>query len=339
MNLQEHVPLAPRTTFGIGGEARFLVEATTEAEIDAAITFAQEQNLPLRVLSEGSNVLIPDEGFSGVVLHIALRAVAITDDDADGAIVTGGAGALWDDVVDVATARNFFGIENLAGIPGSLGGAVVQNIGAYGAELANTFLYADTIDSTTRERCRILKKDAALAYRTSFFKQKPTLIITRVALHLTKEVRPNIAYADLARLHAEGTSLATPGEIATAVRHIRSKKFPQGAGEGTAVSFFKNPVLTQEVYAALAIRYPDLPGFSQTSGGVKVSLAWLLDHVLGLKGFSVGAVRLYEKQPIVIVATKGATAHDVDVFVKEIETRVFDETGVHIEREVETFGK
>ncbi len=337
MNPREGVPLAPFTTFHIGGPARVFIEATTEEEIRAAFGEAKRRALPVYPLGAGSNVLVRDEGVDGVVLKVMLSGCTFADDGGDTLLVAG-AGLLWDEIVSRASAQNIFGIENLAGIPGTIGGAAVQNIGAYGAEFSNVFEYADTIESATGESARITRADAAFGYRTSFFKTHHTHIITRVALRLTKTAKPNIAYADLARAQAAGTPLATPSHIARAIRAIRAEKFPHTAHEGSAGSFFKNPVIPREHAAALAAQYPGLPVFPHEDGTAKISLAWLLDHALSLKGFSLGPVRLYEKQPLVITAREGARAEDVDALAREVEARVLRTTGIAIEREVETFG-
>lgn len=331
MNLKENVPLAPRTTLGVGGRARFFVEAHTEEELQEAIACAHTHALPLYPLGNGSNILIPDAGVAGVVVKIALGEVTF-ETSGDEALLVAGAGASWEKVVDAAGERGLWGIENLAGIPGTMGGAAVQNIGAYGAELADTFAYADTIDSKTGERKRTDKTEAEFAYRTSFFKKHRELIVVRVALRLSKNGRPNLNYPDL-----KGTTLVTPKEVALTIRDIRSKKFPNKEGEGTAGSFFKNPVIVQEAAEALAMRFPGLPVFREEGGKAKISLAWLLDHALSLKGFAKGRVRLYEKQPLVVVARAGATAEEIDSFANEIAGKVFSATGVMIEREVETF--
>lgn len=331
-----HVSLAPLTTLGVGGTARFFIEAYTEKDIENAIALARRHTLPLFTLGGGSNVLVSDAGIEGVVLKMAMRDIIFKSDDET--LLIAGAGTPWEDVVNSAGARGLFGIENLAGIPGTIGGAVVQNIGAYGAELKNIFEYADVIDSTNGSYRRITRVEAAFAYRTSFFKEHREHIITRIALRLAQHAKPNISYTDLARASAEGIPLTTPDEIARTVRAIRSKKFPCIPGEGTVGSFFKNPIISNELFASLARRFPDLPAFPQEQNGVKVSLAWILDHVLSLKGFTKGFVRLYEEHPLVLVARTGARATEVDAFAREIEERVFAATGIAIEREVEMLG-
>lgn len=337
-SLTSHVPLAPFTTLGVGGTARFFVSAQSVEEITEALAFARENSLPIFVLGGGSNIVIADDGFDGVVLKVAMCDIQFESTGGDTLLVAG-AGTRWDDVVDSVCAKGIFGIENLAGIPGTVGGAVVQNIGAYGAELANVFEYADVIDLMTGENRRITRPIATFAYRTSFFKEQRAYVIARVALRLARSATPNISYPDIARRHTFGELLDTPSDIARAVRAIRLKKFPKNAEEGTAGSFFKNPIVSRELADSLAKRFPGLAVFPNEDGMVKISLAWILDKILSLKGFSVGGARLYEEQPLVIVARSGATAEEVDALAREVAERVFKKIGINIEREVEYIGE
>ncbi|HUX81047.1 MAG TPA: UDP-N-acetylmuramate dehydrogenase [Candidatus Paceibacterota bacterium] len=338
MEVQNSLPLAPFTTFHIGGPAQLYIEAFSEEEIRDALAHAHASGLPVFILGAGSNVLIPDAGVAGVVLRVMLRDITINALGKDVFLIAG-AGAPWDTVVTVAGAEGLFGIENLAGIPGTMGGAAVQNIGAYGAEFSNVFAYADGIDRETGDAWRVTGTDAQFAYRSSFFKTHPEFIITRVALRLSKSAPLSLAYADLIRAREQGVVLTTPRAVAHAVRAIRAQKFPLLSKEGTAGSFFKNPIISQEHAARLIQKFPNLPVFPQDTGAMKVSLAWILDHVLALKGYEKGRVRLYEQQPLVLVARTGATAHDVTALADEISERVFSATNISIEREVEIFGE
>lgn len=330
------VALAPYTTFRLGGPAAYFAEAATEEEIQAAALFAKEERLPLFVLGAGSNVLVDDEGLRALVVRVGVRGIAFEDRDED-VLLTAGAGESWDAVVDAAVKKGLFGIENLAGIPGSVGGAVVQNIGAYGAEVSSVFVHADVYDPKTDAFSRVTQEDAAFAYRDSVFKQRSGAIIVRAAFRLPRHGALSLTYGDLVRAQEAGVPLTSPLEVAFAVRSVRSGKFPHSAAEGTAGSFFKNPTLTAEESAALHARYPDLPQFVLADGHVKVPLAWILDKVLHLRGHKDGFVRAYEKQPLVVVAQAGATAHDVKMFTEKIAQQVFEATGVCIEREVEFF--
>lgn len=337
MKLEEYVPLAPFTTFHIGGEARFFVKALTKKDIEDVIVYAREHALSIYPLGGGSNLLVPDHGVAGIVLKILACNITYENDD-DAIVVVADAGAVWEDVIGGATARGLFGIENLAGIPGTIGGAAVQNIGAYGAELKDVFVYADGINSMTGLSRRFTAAEAMFEYRTSFFKEHREYIITRVALRLKKHSVPNVAYPDLLRVQTDGMALATPEEVARGVRSIRAQKFPHDDKRGTAGSFFKNPVISKEFADTLAKRFPGMPMFPNKNGMVKISLAWFLDKALSLKGFSMGGARLYEKHALVVVADEGASAAEIDLLAHEVSERVFSLAGIRIEREVETFG-
>lgn len=338
MKLLEQVPLREHTTLRVGGTADFYSEIDSSRDLEEVCEFAREQNLPVLILGRGSNLLVSDEGVRAVVVKpSATKHTEI--EQTDSLLIEADAGASWEEIVKAASAYGVFGVENLAAIPGSVGGAVVQNIGAYGAELSSVFSYAEVIDITTGESLRIEKAEARFGYRTSIFKERPELLIMRVGLSLSKTAQPNLVYADVVRAQASGTPLNTPEEIANAIRVIRSKKFPDLTQEGTAGSFFKNPVVSQEIAHALTERFKGLPAYPQSTDAVKVSLAWILDNVLNLKGYSRGPVRLYEEQPLVIVTSNGATSHDVESFAEEIATRVQKEIGITIEREVETFNR
>lgn len=335
MTIQERVPLAPRTTLNVGGVARFFVSVSSEAEITAALSEAKRRGEGVAVLGSGSNVLIPDEGVEGLVVHIAVPNVAFAE-EGDTALLVAGAGVAWDTLVAAATAAGLWGIENLAGIPGTAGAAPVQNIGAYGAELSDTFEWVEAVDRATGETVRMSAPDAALGYRDSAFKRIGRWVIARVALRLARTGSPRTLYKDFALSRERGEPLSTPSHIADAVRRIRRAKFPDpSSGEGTAGSFFKNPLLARKDYAALLERFPGMPGF-EVGDTVKVPLAWILDKALLLRGFSYGTVRLYEKQPLVLVASRTAHAADIDACALDVARRVYDATGIAIEREVRT---
>jgi len=336
VRFQENVSLAPYSTLGINAWARFFVQAQTDDKIRATCAYAREHKIPLAVLCSGSNVLVPDGEFPGIVLHVATTGMEIVP-KGEKVLLIVSAGELWDAVVRRAGEEGLWGIENLAGIPGTVGAAPVQNIGAYGAQLADVFAWAEVLNCARGGEERITPARAQFGYRTSLFKKERQYIITRVALSLARAPMPRLSYKDLTPFaESMKKSSLTPSAIAKEVRRIRASKFPNKAGEGTAGSFFKNPIVTPDAYHALKERFPGLPGFPSEES-VKIPLAWILDRVLGLAGFSRGAVRLYEKQPLILVASAGARAKDVDSFAREIEERVHQATGISIEREVQNF--
>lgn len=329
--MTEQVALAPLTTFGIGGRARELLEVATEEDIRSAASRASS----FAILGGGSNVLVPDEDLDGLVIKVAILGVEFQEESAAQVRVIAGAGVAWDALVDECAAENLWGIENLAGIPGTVGGAAVQNIGAYGVELESVFEYAEVFNLATGETKRITKAEAGFAYRDSVFKKEHDLLIMRVALILGREAAPHLEYQDLKVAVEQGALVGSPGEIASVVRAIRSRKFPDIRYEGTAGSFFKNPIIASGEALVLKAQFPEMPQYPQPDGKMKVSLAWILDHVLGLKGHRVGGARLYEQQPLVIVVARGTPTSDVEALATEVGNKVFEVTGIKVEREVE----
>lgn len=333
MTPRERIPLAQMTTFRVGGPARFVYDCADIESVRAALAYARANNLPYLVIGEGSNILASDEGFDGVVIHITIPGIQVEPEDDEHARIICGAGVAWEAVVREAASRNLWSIENMAGIPGTIGAAPVQNIGAYGTELAHTLVYVTALDADTDTIVELDADSCRFGYRESRFKEERNLIILEVALRLSRTAAPQLGYSDLARLNESGVPLRTPVEIGEAVREVRAQKFPDLSVSGTAGSFFKNPVVSEEKYLELCGRYGELPRFSAV-GGVKIPLAFVLDKILNLKGYRLGKAYLFGNQPLVLVADQDACARDVDALAQEIETRVLDATGIRIEREV-----
>lgn len=332
MIIREQVPLSSLTTMRVGGPARFVAQCENEADIQEAIAFAHERAIPFMVLGGGSNLLASDSGYEGVVIQMRMEGIRI-EDEGETVLLIADAGTSWDAFVREAAAQGLWGIENLAGIPGTVGAAPVQNIGAYGMEVAQTLAYVDVLDTKTSEVTRIANEDCGFEYRESRFKHDPTLVILRVAFRLARLGKPQTSYADLERYMADGHELATPLEIGDAVRAIRAKKFPDLSTHGTAGSFFKNPVISSAEYEVLKEQYPDMPTYTAYNG-IKIPLAFVLDRILGLRGHREGNVHLFENQPLVLVAGEGATAKEIHAFANSIVKKVFDATRIKIEREV-----
>ena len=332
MIVREQVPLASLSTLRVGGPARFVYKVTSEEEVCAAVAFAKEQALPWRVLGEGSNVLASDAGFEGVIVLMRLTGIS---DEGNG-IVRVAAGESWDGFVHYAADRTRWGIENLAGIPGTVGASPVQNIGAYGTEVKSTITSVTVLNTNTGKIEELTSAECGFGYRESRFKQEPHLIILSVTFSLQSDGTPQLGYKDLAHALSEGVVMGTPKEIGEAVREIRSRKFPDLNTCGTAGSFFKNPTISANEYQALTKTYPELPGF-ETNKGIKIPLAFVLDKVLSLRGYAEGSIALFSNQPLVLVTHDGATEREVNSFADRIAEKVFDATGIKIEREVRTF--
>jgi UDP-N-acetylmuramate dehydrogenase len=324
--------LATHTTLRVGGTARFFIECDSEEEIKTALAFARERSLPFYILGSGSNVLASDAGFEGVVISPRMNKISFEEKN-DVVIVKAEAGVVWDDLVREVGSRGLWGIENLAGIPGTVGAAPVQNIGAYGAEVKDTIVSIAALNTETMSSCVLTKEECEFGYRDSLFKRTGDFIITEVTFALPINGEASVAYADLLREREAGKPFNTPLEMANVVRSVRARKFPDLTKEGTAGSFFKNPFITLDAYNTLKEKYSDMPGF-ETNGLVKIPLAWILDHVLSLRGYRKGPVRLFEQQPLVLVADANATSADVDALAEEVTKKVFDATKINIEREV-----
>src|SRR5579864_463921 len=259
MQLEENVPLAPLTTFRIGGPARFFVEAKSLADVQAAVAYTQSRNLPLFVLGGGSNLVIADSGWPGVVLKIGIAGIDRRPGEIEGKVLFDvGAGESWDRFVSHAVVAHCAGVECLSGIPGSVGGTPVQNVGAYGQEVSETIesvLVFDLKDGQVRELCN---EACGFSYRSSIFNttERGRFIILRVTFGLDPGGEPHIEYADLKRHFAGRESRPNLAETREAVRHIRALKgmliVPGGPDCQSAGSFFKNPVLTEEQHRDLS---------------------------------------------------------------------------------------
>ena len=330
----ENVSCKELTTLKVGGLVRYVATITSLEELEQARLFIEEVALPYVVLGEGSNVLPSDDSYKGVVLLMQIPGISYGPEQDGKVAVTVGAGVPWEELVSELAQKGYWGTENLAGIPGTVGAAPVQNIGAYGAEFSNICTHVKGMNLKTGEDFHFTKEECELEYRDSIFKRRKELVITEVGIEVETQGVPQLGYSDLARLAHERVVLTTPLEISTAVREVRSKKFPDLAVQGTAGSFFKNPIIDQQRFNELSASYGAIPSYP-AKNGIKVPLAFILDHVLGMKGHVEGKVSLFGNQPLVLVTDEGATAKDVDEFAKTIEKKVFDATGIKIQREVQ----
>jgi UDP-N-acetylmuramate dehydrogenase len=345
MLVQENIPLAPLTTFKLGGPARYFVEAASIAEVEEAVAFSRSRNLPLFVLGGGSNLVVSDAGWPGLVLRIAIASIDRRNESNDeGKIVfDAGAGESWDRFVSHVVRAECAGIECLSGIPGSVGGTPVQNVGAYGQEVSETIesvLVLDLKDGRVRELCH---EACGFAYRSSIFNtsERGRFIVLRVVFALTPGGNPSIRYADLKR-HFEGRE-STPSlaETREAVRHIRALKgmliVPGDPDCQSAGSFFKNPIISEECHEDLKKRANErgltLPSYPALDTQKKVSAAWLVERSGFAKGYGFGHVGISSKHALAIVNRGGATAAEVLVLEEQIQQRVEEIWGVRLEPE------
>ena len=341
MKLQEQVPLAPLTTFQVGGPARYLVEARDLAEVREAVAFARDRGLSLFVLGGGSNLVVADAGFPGLVLRIALCGVEERGEDGK-RLFDVGAGEDWDAFVARAVARDCAGVECLSGIPGTVGGTPIQNVGAYGQEVSETISGVQVLDLESGAVRELCAPACDFGYRRSLFNttQRGRYIVLRVSFALTPGGPPRIAYADLKKFFA-GRRAPTLGEAREAVRQIRhSKAMLIVAGDEdcrSAGSFFKNVLLDAGGLATLteraAPRGLQVLSFPGAEGRIKVPAAWLVEQAGFPRGFQRGPVCISRKHSLAIVNRGGATAADILALKDEIQRRVAQEFGIALQPE------
>jgi UDP-N-acetylmuramate dehydrogenase len=344
MTVLENVSLAPFTTLKVGGPARYFTEPGSAAEVAEAVNFARSQHLPLFVLGGGSNLVVADAGWPGLLVKLAVRGIEEQDSNDHGkTLFEVGAGEEWDRFVARAVARNCAGVECLSGIPGSVGGTPVQNVGAYGQEVSDTIesvLVFDLQDGQVRELC---SEACGFQYRTSIFNtsERGRFIILRVTYALTPGGKPRIEYADLKK-HFAGFQ-QTPSLTSTreAVRRIRAAKAmlitPGDEDCRSAGSFFKNPVLSAEQFEELTRRAAtkglQVPSYPALDAQKKVSAAWLVEHSGFSKGYSSGRVGISRKHALALVNRGEATAADILGLKDHIQQRVEQLWGIQLEPE------
>ncbi len=334
LTILENVPLSAHTTFKTGGVARFVVVVETVEEVGEAVRFAEQNALPHLILGGGSNLLVSDTGYAGVVIKIAIKGRTYEDLGEGKVRLVVGAGEVLDEVIADTVLEGYWGLENLSAIPGLVGATPVQNVGAYGAEVKHV-IEAVEVYSVTDKKIKIFTNDeCSFGYRDSIFKTEmgKNFIITAVHFLLTTNAQPNISYRDLA-LYFSAKEISQKN-IREAVGKIRAEKFPDWKVVGTAGSFFKNPLVTKAEGERLQALYPELPMYEAGPDTVKLSLGYILDKVCNLKGFRQGKVGLYDKQALVLVQYGGASTTEVLAFVEIIKAKVAQATKIKIEMEV-----
>jgi UDP-N-acetylmuramate dehydrogenase len=343
MMIREQVPLAPLTTLGVGGPARYFSEAQTESEVREAIEYSRLRNLPLFVLGGGSNLLVADRGFDGLVLKLSLRGIEQVAGTGGNMIFSVAAGEPWDDFVGRSVAENCAGIECLSGIPGSAGATPVQNVGAYGQEVAETIREVVALDRQSLQLRAFSIAECGFGYRSSVFNttERNRYIILRVSFLLRRGGKPTIRYADLQKAFGDAAADPTLQDVRAAVREIRQRKamliVPGDDDARSAGSFFKNPIVPQSQFedldARLRARGLALPGYPAGEGFRKLPAAWLVEHAGFAKGYSLGAAGISRRHTLAIVNRGGATAAEIVALKDEIQSRVLSEFGVELQTE------
>jgi UDP-N-acetylmuramate dehydrogenase len=343
--LLENIPLAPLTTLKIGGQARYFVEAKNVGDVQEAVTFARSRDLPPFVLGGGSNLVVADAGWPGLALKIAIQGLdQRSGENEEGKILfDAGAGESWDKFVSHSVMVRCAGVECLSGIPGSVGGTPVQNVGAYGQEVSETIASVQVLDLRDNRVRELCPEACEFNYRTSIFNttERGRFIVLRVTFALMPGGSAHITYADLKR-HFEGRE-TTPNlaETREAVRHIRALKgmliTPGDPDSQSAGSFFKNPILSEQQHEDLkkraAARGLTVPSYPALETRKKISAAWLVERSGFAKGFGFGRVGISSKHALAIINRGDATAADVLALKEHIQQRVEEIWGVHLEPE------
>lgn len=342
MHILENVLLAPHTTLKVGGPARYFVEARSETEILEALAYAREQALEVFVLGGGSNLVVADSGWPGLVLKIALAGIETSDQNGKRLFVSR-AGEDWDGLVAYSVSQTCAGIECMSGIPGTVGGTPVQNVGAYGQEVAETITSVRAIDTVNHDTHEFTNSECGFAYRTSLFNtaEKGRYIVTQVSFALTRGAAPRVEYADLKRYFANSQSAPDLQHVREAVRSIRASKgmliTPDDDDCRSAGSFFKNPIVSVAEYdriAALpASREQKPPQFTAPNGNVKISAAWLVERSGFSKGYAAGRVGISRKHSLAIVNRGGASAAEIVSLKNKVQEGVLNTFGVQLHPE------
>ncbi len=354
MNIQENVTLAPYTTLSVGGAARFFVSVQTVEEVVEAITFAKAKQLPIFVLGGGSNILIADNGFEGLV--IALRIPGITfEDRGETAVVTVGAGVVWDECVKWTIAHGYIGLECLSGVPGTVGGAVVANLGCYGAQTSDTFESAVVLDSADEkhEVRGIKKEECDFSYHDSMFKRASgRYLVLQASFILPTKGTSRLSYRDnrfdLESLATESGHEPTLEDVRATILKMRSEKGMLIDSYKSAGSFFHMPFVSAEQYEQITARARELDAekeehlrpwaWKQSDGSYKIAGGFLIEYTEYQKGYVQGSTGISPQHTLSIINHGGARAEDIARLARDMQNAVEKLFGIHLEREVEYVG-
>jgi UDP-N-acetylmuramate dehydrogenase len=338
--IERDVPMAPLTTLALGGSARFFVRAESEDTLLDALRWAADAGLPSAILGGGSNLLVPDEGYPGLVVHMAIDELGFEDEGG----VRAGAGVPWERVVDGAVARGWAGIECLTGIPGSTGATPIQNVGAYGQEVGEVLEHVRVVRRQTLAIEELAPTECELRYRGSVFKQEPErFVVVGVRLRLRPGAGPTLRYAELVKAVPPSASLE---EVRHAVLRLRRRKSmvldPNDPNHRSAGSFFLNPIvpdadadriLQRALRERLVASADAFPRYPAGEGHTKLAAAWLIERAGFEKGFRRGAFGISTNHALALVHHGGGRTADLLAFADEIRRAVRDRFGVELERE------
>lgn len=339
--IKENVPIAPLTTLRIGGRARYFVRAESEEDVIKAFEFAAQNALKIFILGGGSNILVSDEGFDGLVIQILIKGVSFeNDDDEKTATALVGAGEEWDDFVAACVAGNMQGIECLSGIPGFVGGTPVQNVGAYGQEVSETIVMVRCFDRKTGTILELTNSECGFSYRKSIFNstKKERFVVLKVKYKLNIDGSPKIVYADLQKHFDEKNP--TLQETRDAVLKIRAAKSmvidESDANSKSAGSFFKNPVVSKKVFERLQLSAKGgqlVPSFPVDDLNIKIPAAWLIEQAGFQKGYVKGNAGISTNHTLALINRGNSSAEDIVGLMTEIRLKVLEKFRIELEPE------
>ncbi len=343
MKILENFSMKDLTTFKIGGNARYYAEVKSKDELNEAIEFAKSNKLPIFILGGGSDILVNDTGFAGLVISYKDSSINFEENQNNNKVmVTAGAGMEWDKLVEICVERNMQGVECLSGIPGTVGASPVQNIGAYGQELKDSFVSLNAYDSTENKFVVFDYEACKFEYRDSFFKMKNNwqkYLITDITLELTKGGNPILEYDSLKNYFVEKNTInPSLNEVRKAVLDIRKTKFEDPKLVGNAGSFFKNPIINSTIRNDLLLTYPELPSFDLGNGKFKCFAGWFLEKA-GWKGKTQGNAKVSSMHALILLNANGnATAKEVKTLADKIIGDIKIKFNITLEPEVQFIG-
>lgn len=335
MDVKTNIPLRNFTTMRLGGPARFFADAHTSADVQQLYRNTRKQNIPLFILGGGSNVIARDEGYDGLIMRIRIPGFEVIEDTLNNTTIKIGAGELWDSVVERTVAMNLSGIEAMSAIPGTAGATPVQNVGAYGQEIAETLISLEAYDTAADSFVVLQNTDCDFSYRQSIFRgtEKGRYIITSITLRLSKSLPASPFYDTLqSYLDANNITFYTHQVIRDAVIAIRAEKLPNPAVIANCGSFFKNSIIEAWRAETLLQNFPDIKLFEMANGDMKVPSGWLIERA-GLKGQLLHGIRVYEKNALVLINESATSYSDLAKARDEIINKIRDTFQIIIEQE------
>jgi len=335
MEIHTNIPLKNYTTMRLGGNARFMTDVHTPEEVAEICQNAASRNLPIFILGGGSNVIVHDEGFNGIVVRNRIPGFDIISDEPGQTIIKIGAGENWDEVVKRTVDMSLSGVEAMSAIPGTAGAAPVQNVGAYGQEIADTLISLEAYDQTTKSFVTLQNADCGFSYRNSIFRDsaKGRYVITSITLRLYKTAPEPPFYPAVQKyLDEHSITLFTPQVIRDAVTAIRADKLPDPSVTPNTGSFFKNAIVEEWQLADLRKNYPDIPTFDMPDGRFKIPTGWLIEQA-GLKGKTLHGMHVHDKNALVLINESAQSYSDLAAARDEIIGAVRDTFHIMIEQE------